>query len=141
MHPIHPMLVHFPIALLTTGWLFDLLAVWRQDERLRESGWYLSITGLLSAGAAVVTGHFAEEAVEHSGIPKPAIEIHEELTFVAAGIFAALVAWRFAMRMGLMPEKRVLVLVVGAVGLLVLFVASYFGGDLVYRYGAGVLPK
>ncbi|MFO0765975.1 MAG: DUF2231 domain-containing protein [Nitrospiraceae bacterium] len=104
------------------------------------SRWYLSITGLLSAGAAVVAGHFAEEAVEHSGV-KPAIEIHEELAFVAAGIFAALVAWRFAMRMGLMPEKRVLVLVVGAVGLLVLFVASYFGGDLVYRYGAGVLPK
>ena len=141
MHPLHPMVVHFPIALLATGWFFDLLAWWWRSDKVRDTGLYLLVMGLLSAGLAVVTGHFAEEAVEHSGIPKQAIEIHEELGFTTFWIFVSLLGLRLAMRWGWVREQQVLVVIAGLVGVAVLLVASYFGGDLVYRFGAGVMPK
>lgn len=40
-----------------------------------------------------------------------------------------------------MQERPALVLLLGFGGSLLLLVASYFGGDLVYRYGAGILPR
>ena len=64
MHPIHPMVVHFPIALLLASTLFDALAFRWRTEQFRETSLSLLILGILAAGAAVLTGHFAEEAVE-----------------------------------------------------------------------------
>jgi uncharacterized membrane protein len=141
MHPVHPMVVHFPIALLLVSSLFDLFALRWRTEQLRETSFSLLVLGVLAAGAAVVTGHFAEEAVEQSGIPKRAIEIHEELGFAVFWVFLALLGLRLAMCRGWMRVPPRLVLAVGLGGALLMLVASYFGGDLVYRFGAGVLPR
>ncbi len=142
MHPIHPMVVHFPIALLLASWLFDVLALRWRGEQFRETSRSLLLLGVLATAAALVTGHFAEEAVEHSGnIPKQAIETHEELAFAVFWMFVALLGLRVGSYWGLMRERPVLVLILGGAGSLLLVVASYFGGDLVYRYGAGILPR
>ena len=93
---------------------------------------------MLAAGLAVVTGHVAEEAVEHSGIPEEALEIHEKLGFAVFWIFAAVLGFRLAVRWHWIRETYVLSLLLGIVGVIVLLVASYFGGELVYSLGAGV---
>lgn len=141
MHPIHPMVVHFPIALLLTSCLFDGLALRWRAAQFRETSLSLLIVGILAAGAAVVTGHFAEEAVEHSGVPKKAIELHEELGFAVFWLFLALLGLRLGMYWGWMRDQPQLVLAVGVGGAVLTVAASYFGGDLVYRFGAGVLPR
>ena len=64
MHPIHPMVVHFPIALLLASTLFDALAFRWRSQQFRETSLSLLILGILAAGVAVLTGHFAEEAVD-----------------------------------------------------------------------------
>ena len=138
MHPIHPMIVHFPIALLMTSVAFDALALRWRPEQCRDASLSMLLVGVLSAGVAVVTGHFEEEAVEHSGIPEQALELHETLGFATFWIFVALLGLRLAIRWSLIGEKHLLALAVGLVGVVVLLVASYFGGDLVYGYGAGV---
>jgi uncharacterized membrane protein len=117
---------------------------WRFDggaEQFRETSLSLLILGILAAGAAVLTGHFAEEAVERSGIPKQAIEIHEELGGSVFWIFLGLLGVRLASFWGWVRERPTLVLIIGLGGGLLLLIASYFGGDLVYRFGAGVLPR
>ena len=141
MHPIHPMVVHFPIALLITGVAFEALALWRQSDRLRATSLDLLVVGVLAAGLAVVTGHVAEEAVEHSGIPEEALEIHEKLGFAVFWIFAAVLGFRLAVRWHWIRETYVLSLLLGIVGVIVLLVASYFGGELVYSLGAGVAGR
>jgi uncharacterized membrane protein len=135
------MVVHVPIALLKTGWCFYALAQWRSHDRLRDTSLYVLIAGVLSAGLAVLTGHLAEDAVERSGIPKVLLETHEKLAFATFWVFTAVLGLRLANRWNWIPEKPVLVLAIGAIGLVVLVVASYFGGDLVYRFGAGVAPR
>lgn len=134
MHPIHPMLVHFPVALLSASILFDLLGQrWRPAE-CRIASFYTLVPGLAGALVSVASGAIAEDAVEHSGVPKQVLEMHETLGFATFWIFAGL--------LGLWIRERPLVsLALGFAGVAVLFVASYFGGSLVYEYGAGVVPQ
>lgn len=138
MHPIHPMIVHFPIALLSAAVLFDLLALRWRSEEFRIVGFYTLLLGLAGALVSVISGHMAEEAVEHSGVPEQVLEIHEKLGFAAFWIFAGLFGLRAAEWMEWIGEWRMITIAVGMVGVVVLFVASYYGGSLVYEYGVGV---
>ena len=54
MHPIHPMVVHFPIALLLASTLFDALAFRWRSQQFRETSLSLLSLGILAAGAAVL---------------------------------------------------------------------------------------
>ena len=139
MHPIHPMLVHFPIALLSATVFFDVLAQrWRREE-CRIASLYTLILGLAGALAAVASGAMVEEAVEHSGVPEQVLELHESLGFATFWIFAGLLGLRAAIWLEWVQERPLVSLALGVIGVAVLLVASYFGGSLVYEYGAGVM--
>lgn len=138
MHPIHPMLVHFPIALLSVSVLLDLSAQRWRPEECRVASLYTLVLGLAGALLSVASGAMAEEAVEHSGVPERVLEIHETLGFATFWIFAGLLGLRTVVWLGWMRERAVLSLALGFAGVVVLLVASYFGGSLVYDYGAGV---
>lgn len=138
MHPIHPMVVHFPIALLITSVAFDFLATRWRHKSFQDVGFYTLIAGLLGALAAVGTGAMAEEAVEGKGIPESVLEIHEALGYATLLFFIGLLALRLLMRWKLITERPALYLAMGVVGIVILSVAGYFGGSLVYDFGAGV---
>jgi len=140
MHPIHPMVVHFPIALLMTSVVFDLLAIrWRRSS-LEDASLYTLIGGVIGAMLAVATGAVAEELVEETGVPEGALEIHEALGYVVLWIFVGLCAIRFAMRRQWIRERPALSVTFGLVGVVVLAAPGYSGGTLVYEFGAGVAP-
>lgn len=138
MPSIHPMIVHFPIALLTVSVIFDLVATQWRHESFQDAGFYTLITGLVGAVAAVVTGAMAEEAVENKGIPESVLEIHEALGYATLLFFIGLLALRLLMRWKLIKEVPALYLAMGVVGIVILSAAGYFGGSLVYDFGAGV---
>ncbi|MBX7123974.1 MAG: hypothetical protein K1X42_17745 [Opitutaceae bacterium] len=56
-------------------------------------------------------------------------------------MFLGLLGLRLASAWGWVREQPKLVLVIGLSGGLLLLIASYFGVDLGYRFGAGVLPR
>ncbi len=138
MHPIHPMVVHFPIALFITSVVFDFLAMRWRHKSFQDTGFYTLIAGLLGAAAAVLTGALAEEAVENKGIPESVIEIHEALGYATLLFFIGLLALRLLMRWKLIRESPALYLAMGVIGIVILSATGYFGGSLVYDFGAGV---
>ncbi len=138
MHPIHPMVVHFPIALMTVSVIFDLIAMRWPHKNFQDAGFYTLIAGLLGAATAVGTGAMAEEMVEERGIPESVLEIHEALGYATLFFFIGLLALRLLMRWKLIKEIPALYLAMGFVGIVILTAASYFGGSLVYDFGAGV---
>ena len=53
----HPMIVHFPIALITIGFIADVVSLFFRNEKcLSKTGFYLMVTGALAAIAAWATG-------------------------------------------------------------------------------------
>lgn len=56
LHPTHPMLVHFPIALTGAAFLFILLAYWRQNSSLEQAAFANIVLAALGTIAAGFTG-------------------------------------------------------------------------------------
>jgi len=56
VHPTHPMLVHFPIALTGAAFLFILLACWRKNASLEQAAFANIVLASLGTLAAGLTG-------------------------------------------------------------------------------------
>ena len=138
MHPIHPIAVHFPIALLCASVAFDALASRWPTGGLRDTSLYTLLVGVLSAALAVATGKLEEDVAEQAGVPEWVLEFHESLGTITLIFFAALLGLRLVMRWGWLKEYRFLTLGLGTIGIAILALAGYWGGELVYTYGVGV---
>ena len=57
LHPTHPMLVHFPIALTGAAFLFILLAYWRNNAALEQAAFANIVLAALGTLAAGITGY------------------------------------------------------------------------------------
>ena len=66
--PLHPILIHFPIALLFVSVFFDLLGTSLSRESFREGALWLLGLGLTGGIAAAIAGRMAEDAAEKAGI-------------------------------------------------------------------------
>lgn len=56
LHPLHPMLVHFPIALTGAAALCIVLAAWRKNQSLEQTAFANMVLAALGTIAAGVTG-------------------------------------------------------------------------------------
>ena len=56
VHPLHPMFVHFPIALTGAGALFILLAAWRRNSVLEQAAFANITLAFFGSIAAAFTG-------------------------------------------------------------------------------------
>ncbi|GET22911.1 DUF2231 domain-containing protein [Prolixibacter denitrificans] len=136
---IHPMLVHFPIALLIAGFFSDVLGLFVKKEFFTRAGFYLLILGTLGAIAAVITGHMAGDGIE-SGSLKQAVEVHEDAGTLT--LWLALITSAFRIVLVWLEKYRGIL----KAAALVLFLATvlsvartgYYGGELVYKHAAGV---
>src|SRR5262245_8654346 len=57
LHPMHPMFVHFPIALTGAAFLFILLAYWRNNSSLEQTAFANIVLAAISTVVAGMTGY------------------------------------------------------------------------------------
>lgn len=140
-HPIHPMLIPYPFALLTTATLFDVLDRTRDDtprrgddRRLGHSAGHLQTAGLLSAVGAAVPG-----IVDYLGSVPRGTTASRHATWHAVLNSSALVAFLLARR-----ERRAngettpRGLGLAMLGTALLSAGGWLGGSLVYHHHVGV---
>ncbi len=137
MNHLHGALNHFPIALLFVSAGLDFVAGKRPS--LRSSAWLLLVLGTLGAIAATVSGLLAHLAYEDDPYLLSAMEVHQYLAFATTALFTALTAWRWrSFRRGSDVGGKPVYLALVLLGLLVLGVTGFLGGNLVTEYGIGV---
>ncbi len=138
--PIHPIVVHFPIALLVTGFLIDLAGAILKRSWLTHAGFLLLVIGALGAVVAARSGEAAEDQILQTPALRDTLEEHEEGGKRAMWVFLVLAALRsvLAWRGWFGSAVRWVFLVLWAAGLALLLEAAWHGGELVYRHGAGV---
>ncbi|HBC77040.1 MAG TPA: hypothetical protein DEO60_11665 [Bacteroidales bacterium] len=132
----HPMIVHFPIALILTGFLADVVSLFFRSEKcLSKTGFYLMVLGALAAIAAWTTGQvFTNEPSQ--GEILSIFEKHETgaiitmiLMIIGAGLRIYLVRSK--------KEDSNLKWVVFGIFLLAVGTVSFtglMGGTMVYKY-------
>ena len=134
-HPIHPMLVMFPIALFTVAVLFDALYLATStDEFARFAFWSISI-GLVAGLGAAVFGLVDWLAIRPGTRAKRVGAWHGAGNAVVVLLFV--VSW--VTRLGdLEYAPGILPFVVGLFGIGIALVTAWLGGELVYRLRIGV---
>jgi uncharacterized membrane protein len=97
----HPLIVHFPVALWMTGALFDLLFIFRRDQRYAATARTLIGLGLIAAGPAIVAGWVDLRRQVELGVGTGIVIQHRVHSVLAYGATAAYLAvflgrWRTA---------------------------------------------
>lgn len=146
---IHPLVVHFPIALLMVAPVFVLLGIFSRKAAtpFRVSALVLMVLGTSAVFTAVASGEAAEDGAERAGAPEAVVARHEDLaeqtrlafvalTVVFAGLTAApLILKRRNAAPALVAANAVfLLLYLG--GTTVLARTAHEGGRLVHEFGA-----
>ena len=137
MQNLHPLFVHFPVALISVAVILELAAAVKRTPALDLlARWFLYL-GATAAALTVLTGWLGEQSVAPVAAAHEAIEKHEKLGFLTLGTVALLAFWRGATTRAGGPRPRWL-FVFGTLGLLVLlWETAHEGGELVYEYGVG----
>jgi uncharacterized membrane protein len=134
-HPVHPLLVAFPIALLVLVPLWDAAALLGIAPELALVGYWTELSGLVGGGIAAVTG-----LVDFLGLKEPSSELttaalrHAAFAFGTLGVFVL----AFVLRGGSGGVPGPLVLGLEIFGALGLGVTGWMGAHLVFGYGVGV---
>jgi uncharacterized membrane protein len=134
-HPIHQQLIVFPLGLLATALLFDVIHLISDQEQLARAAYYMIAAGILSGLLAAVFG-----LIDWLGIPKGtrAWQIgvyHMVANVVVLALFT--IAW-FIRDEPHDPGTTAVVLELIGGGVAV--VSGWLGGELVDRLGVGVTP-
>ena len=137
MESIHPLIIHFPIALLLTAVALEAAALLLKRPGLhRIALWNLTL-GTLAAGAAVWSGLRAEEVARHSFEIHEVMELHEKLGITTLSLGALTVIWRLVRRDQLARWERVATMCLLLVLVGTLAYGAHLGGRLVYEFGVG----
>lgn len=137
MESVHPLIVHFPIALLLTAVGLDLVALILTRPALhRVALWNLTL-GTLGAGVAVWTGYRAADIAKHSFEIHQVMELHRKLGIATLILGSLVVIWRLWKRDHLGSRVRLLILLVMLVMTGTLGYGAHLGGRLVYEFGVG----
>ena len=135
--PLHPMLVHFPVALYPTSLVFDALSHLRDDGNPFVVGAFSLIVIALVVSVLAVAAGFADFLQIENGTRTWRIAVlHMSLQLVTAGLFLANAVLRA--RDLDVTATPVGPLILTVVGLLTLIVGAALGGELVYRHGRRV---
>ncbi len=135
LYPIHPKLVHFPIALMVSAMGMQAMGVFLNRDSWCKSAWLMFILAVLSMPVIILSGLFEANRLN---LHHPVLNAHKLFAFLAAGIsWTALPLLWFIRRKGMRFFQIIfLILLIGVSTLLGM--AAHQGGRMVYEYGVGV---
>lgn len=127
----HPLVVHFPVALWLTSFLFDLVHARTGESFYATASRYLIGLGLLGAAVAIVTGFVDYVPLVAEGVGAAFINQHRThsiLAYTSAVVYGMIfvVRWRGRGR----AASRGRYLAMAAVGAALIAATGYLGGEL-----------
>jgi uncharacterized membrane protein len=134
---IHPMLVHFPLALWLGALFFEIVAVIRGSEDWHRTAARLLYLGTVAGIVTVMSGLAAEKSVP-AGPAMIVVGIHKTLMMLTTSLAVALSLFALIFRKNFTAAYRKYLLA----GLIAMGILMALGGDrgaqLVYQFGTAV---
>ena len=139
--PLHPQIVHFPIALITVSFIFDLVGIIFDSKKWTQFGGILLSLAVVSSLIALLTGQSSEQSLKPmSDILHEAVEEHEGMAtqvFFFFLIIGILRGW-LQLKGRFNSWKQWSYVILAGAGVLLILRVGHLCGTLVYKHGAGV---
>lgn len=137
-HPIHPMLIPFPIGLLVFSLIADLIYLWRGNPVWENYlAFYTLLGGIIGAAAAAVPGLIDWATLTERETVKIA-NWHARVNIITLLIFIASFYLRTTGGASWIASMPMLPIVLSIIGVVGLSIAGWLGGELVFKHGVAV---
>jgi uncharacterized membrane protein len=133
-HPLHPMLIVFPLGLFSTAVVFDIIYLVTNAVRWTEVAYYVVGAGLVGGIAAAVPGWVDWAAIPWRTRAKRVGLAHGIGNVMVLGLFA--LSWLLRRPNPSLPPTGAIV--AGVLGVVLVSATAWLGGELVERLGVGV---
>lgn len=136
-HPVHPMLVHFPTALFTAGFLFDAGGIALQEPSFYMASFYVILLGLAGGVLAGLFGLIDYMNLGTEGEVFQKASWHAGIQFVVLMVFGIIAGLKYRHYPDPVISDWWQLGVMGVV-LAVMVAGNYLGGELVFTHQVGV---
>ena len=137
-HPVHPMIIPFPIALWVFSLVADVIYLWRGNPVWKDwIAFYSLLAGIIGAVAAAVPGLIDWLSIKDKEVAKIA-NWHARLNVIALLIFAASFYLRTAGGSTLISGNYTIPVALSVLGVILISISGWLGGELVFKHGVAV---
>jgi len=132
VHPLHPMFVHFPIALTGAAFLFILLAYWRNNPSLEQAAFANITLAAISTVVAGITGYLDNIKNYLGDAPNANIKIILATVLLIITTSISIVRYRNPHLFD--TGNRVLYITAYGISFAIALVLAFLGGVILYGF-------
>src|SRR5579885_1412576 len=96
--PIHPIVVHFIIAMVFFSFFCDVVGYFTRNDRLHEVSVWNLVVASVSIFIAILFGQFEAGIAQPYAAAKSTLSLHTITGWSLSALLVALTTWRFVMR-------------------------------------------
>jgi uncharacterized membrane protein len=137
---IHPIVIHFTIAMVLFAVICDFVGFFTKNPRLYEVSWWNLALATVSVFIAVIFGQIEAGLAEPYDAAADTLNLHTLIGWSLAALLSGVTGWRYIIRFQALPQLPVPYLVLSAVLAGIVFFQSYLGTLLVWVYGLHSIP-
>lgn len=139
-HPIHPMLIPFPLALWSASLVIDVLFYFLRHPHLLVTAKLLLAGGCLGAVAAAIAGFIDWLSIKDARVKRVA-NWHARLNVAALVVFAISLYLRMGSHGHLVGYRLTIPFLLSLAGVILIAISGWLGGELTFRYGVGQMDR
>jgi uncharacterized membrane protein len=137
-HPVHPMIIPFPIALWVFSLVADAIYLWRGNPVWKDFiAFYTLLAGIIGAAVAAVPGLIDWLSLTDKAVVKLA-NWHARLNVIALLVFAASFYLRTTSGAALVSDSFTIPLALSVLGVILITISGWLGGEMVFKHGVAV---
>lgn len=136
-HPLHPMLVALPIGLFVASFVAELISFWQAGEVWRDLLFYNLAGGIIGAVVAAIPGFIDYISLKDEKV-LPLAHRHFGVNVALLAVYAGNFWLRTESGKTLSGDSRLIPFLLSLLGMILLGLSGWLGGEMVYAHGVAV---
>jgi uncharacterized membrane protein len=137
---LHPIVVHFVIAMVLFAFLCDIIGYFTRNSRLYEVSWWNMLIATASIFVAIIFGQYEAGLAQPYEAVQPVLNLHTLIGWSLSGLIASITGWRYVIRSKNPEQLPIPYLGLGLILVAIVGVQVYHGDELVWVYGLHTVP-
>lgn len=136
-HPIHPMLIPFPIGLWATSFALDIWFYFERNPTWLYASKFMIAAGCLGALAAAIPGFIDWLTIKDPKVVRMG-NWHARLNVAALIVFAISLFFRLGSYGHLVGHRLTIPFLLSFLGVILIGISGWLGGEMVFKHGVAV---